>query len=410
VEIPQEYIRDGYVRLMPFDSDQVNEFFRKYGVDLNYWKCRELGLDYEEISKPLFLWILGMIVSDPSYKLEFKPEWPSHMKKSLLYYVFIHSLLKGKHKKEMNKFKELYYKEKELLRYTAAIKNMFEDLDEEKLKSNLKKIYRKDPEHLEHYLAPLITSYFYRSSPDIAPVPKKIEFIHKSFQEYLLAEYYYENIKDGKMHRLNVGEPGVETMEFLKGLISILKDKEAKEFLRKIDENPLINDEDRQQIIENSRRFAESESIIIKSDEEEKEEELWKELRITPGDYAKLWLYRWIALSVFSWLHENETINKHKIGSLIKLSSHLVPWYVKNLERIDLSNAFLENAFLEGADLRNANLEGADLEAANLSNTNLIETNLRRTNLKRAYLRGADLRNANLKDATLYKADFEEQT
>jgi hypothetical protein len=371
---------------MPFTEEKVNEFFKKYGAELDYEKCKNLGLYYEEISKPLFLWILGMIVNDPLYKLEFKPEWPSHMKKSLLYYVFIHSLLKGKHKKEMDKFKELYYKEKELLRYTAAIKNMFKELDEEKLKSNLKKIYRKDPEHLEHYLAPLITSYFYRSSPDIAPVPKKIEFIHKSFQEYLLAEYYYENIKDGKMHRLNVGEPGVETMEFLKGLISILKDKEAKEFLRKIDENPLINDEDRQQIIENSRRFAESESIIIKSDEEEKEEELWKELRITPGDYAKLWLYRWIALSVFSWLHENETINKHKIGSLIKLSSHLVPWYVKNLERIDLASTSLENVFLNGANIIDANLEGAKLNRANLEGANLNGAYLDEANLEGAKL------------------------
>jgi len=131
-------------------------------------------------------------------------------------------------------------------------------------------------------------------------------------------------------------------MEFLNGLIDILKDKEAKEFLRKIDESPLIKDEDRQKIIENSRRIAESEAIIIKADEKEKEEEkIWKEVYISSDDYLELWLYRWIALSVFAWLHENETIDKHKIESLIKLSSHFMPPHVKNLERIDLTGAYL---------------------------------------------------------------------
>jgi hypothetical protein len=321
------------------------------------------------------------------------------MKRSLLYYVFIHSLIKGKHKKEMDKFKEYYYEEKELLRYTAAIKNLYKELDEEKLKLNLKKMYKKEIENLEEYLKPLITSYFYRSSQEI--IPKKIEFIHKSFQEYLLAEYYYESIKDGKTYRLNAGEPSVETMEFLKGLIGILKNKEAKEFLRKIDENPLIKDEDRQKIIENSKRIVESESIIIKADEEEKEEEIWKEVCISSGDYEKLWLHRWIALSVFAWLHENETIDKHKIESLIILSSHFTLPYIKNLERIDLTRAYLEGTDLTWANLIGANLTEADLVGADLSLASLIMANL-----TKAYLVGADLTWANLIGANLTEADL----
>jgi len=383
VDVPRDYIEE-YVRLMPLIEGEVNEFFKKYGVKLNYKKCEELGLSRAEITKPLFCWILGMISLDHPYELTLNPKWSSGMKRSLLYYVFIHSLIKGKHKKEMDKFKEYYYVEKELLRYTAAIKNLYKELDEEKLKSKLAKMYKKETEHLEEYLEPLITSYFYRSSQEI--VSKKIEFIHKSFEEYLLAEYYYESIRDGKMYRLNAGEPSIETMEFLKGLIDILKNKEAKEFLRKIDENPLIKDEDRQKIIENSRRIAESESIIIKADEEEKEEEIWKEACISSDDYAKLWWHRWIALSVFAWLHENETIDKQKIVSLINLSSHLMPWYVKNLERINLRGANLKRANLGRADIREAILERADLSEANLG-----EANLERANLERADLSGANL-------------------
>jgi len=398
IDIPKEYI-DEYVRIMPFSKEKVNEFFQKYGVELDYDKCEKLGLDKEEITKPLFDWILGMISLDPSYKLNLNPNWSSSMKRSLLYYVFIHSLIKGKHKKEMGKFKEYYYAEKELLRYTAAIKNLYKELDEEKLKSKLTKMYKKETEHLEEYLKPLITSYFYRSSQEI--VSKKIEFIHKSFEEYLLAEYYYESIKDNKMYRLSVGEPSENTMEFLKGLIGILKDKEAKEFLRKVDENSLIKDEDKQKIIENSKRIAESEAIIIRADEEEKEEEIWKEVYISSDDYVELWLYRWIALSVFAWLHENETIDKHKIESLIRLSSLFISPYVKNLERIDLTGANLY-----GADLYGANLSGADLSGANLSGANIFEADLTGANLSGANLSGANIFGADLTGANLSGADL----
>jgi hypothetical protein len=59
--------------------------------------------------------------------------------------------------------------------------------------------------------------------------------IHESFKEYLLAEYYYESIKSGKMHRLNVGLPSMETMEFLKGLIEVSNNAEAKEKLQQVE-------------------------------------------------------------------------------------------------------------------------------------------------------------------------------
>jgi len=235
----------------------------------------------------------------------------------------------------MNKFNEYYYVEKELLRCIVAIKNLFGELDAGKLKSKLVKMYKFEniEENFKERLEPLITSYFYRSSQGIFT---EIEFIHKSFEKYLVAEYYYESINDGKMYRLNVGEPSEETMEFLEGLISILKDKDAEEILRSVDESPLIKEKDKQEIIDNSKSIAENETIIIKADEEEKEE-IWKELYTSFNNYKELLLHRWIALSVFAWLHGNETIDKHKIETLIGLLSHLMPPHVKNLERVDLS-------------------------------------------------------------------------
>ena len=419
-DIPSSLGVEEYVRLMPFSEEKVNEFFQKYGVELDYEKCEELGLRREEITKPLFCWMLAMMQANECYKLEFKHEWSENVKKSLFYYAFVHSIVRGKYKfKEEEEFKEIYPIEKELLRITAALKNLYGDnLTEELLKKSLENIkfknfsyndFEKDYENRAKPLLDLfLTSYFYRSSQKI--VSKKIEFIHKSFEEYLLAEYYYESIKDGKMYRLNAGEPSIETMEFLKGLIDILKNKEAKEFLRKIDENPLIKDEDRQKIIENSIRIAESESIIIKASEEEKEEEIWKEVCISFDDYLELWLYRWIALSVFAWLHKNENIDKQKIVSLIILSSHLMPWYVKNLERANLSGAYLGRANLEGANLEGANLIEADLGGANLSGANLEGANLTEADLRRANLSGANLTGANLAYAKTENVVVSEKT
>jgi nucleoside phosphorylase len=404
VKLPEEYINE-YVRLMPFNKEKVNEFFKKYGVKLDYEKCINLGLSEKEITKPLFCWILGMISLDPSYKLTFKSEWSDNMKKSLLYYIFIHSLIRGKHKKEMEKFKDYYPIEKELLRYTAAIKNLYGELDEGKLRSKLVKMYKFDnPENFKKYLEPLITSYFYRSSQGML---MKIEFIHKSFEEYLLAEYYYESIKDGKMYRLNVGEPSEETMKFLEGLISMLKDKEAEKILSNSDESPFIKAEDKQKIIKNSKRIAENEAIIIKADEGEKEEEIWKEVYTSSISYKDLWLHRWIALSVFAWLHRDETIDKHKIENLIRLSSHLMPPHVKNLERIALIEANLTGANLFGANLTGANLERANLRRANLFGANLRRANLIGANLERADLIKADLTEADLIEANLIGANLE---
>jgi len=447
VEIPQEYIRDGYVRLMPFDIDQVDEFFRKYGVDLDYWKCEELGLNDEEITKPLFLWILGMILSDTSYRLEFKPKWSKELRKSLLYYIFIHSIIKGKHKeaREAEEFKHFYLTEKQLLRYIAALKKMFEDLDEEVLNKGLKNIYELPQGLTEKQLEPLITSYFYRSSNGMAS--RRIEFIHKSFQEYLLAEYYYECIKEGKVHWLNVGMPSEETMLFLKGLVQMLQAKDVENILESIDgENRFIKSSDRDRILENARKIAEGETLILRHLSKQtptQTHELWTIVEL-PSDALELaMIHRWIALSVFSWLHgKNENLDKNKIRDLLLFSSQKVPSYMKNLERInlkrielpgvnfsgasmrgiDLSRAKIDFADLSLADLRDskltkakiissnlkeARLNRADVTEANLSYTNLENANLEKADLSRAYLTNANLAKANLKWAKLVRANIE---
>jgi uncharacterized protein YjbI with pentapeptide repeats len=74
--------------------------------------------------------------------------------------------------------------------------------------------------------------------------------------------------------------------------------------------------------------------------------------------------------------------------------------------RLFLSNANLSNANLSNADLRNANLRNANLSNANLSNAYLSNADLSNAYLRNANLRNANLRNANLSEANLSEANL----
>jgi len=294
----------------------------------------------------------------------------------------------------------------DLKNYLKKIKNEFEEpnpIDHKRLKEYyvsaraLTEIYEVDRNRIESYFEPLITSYFHRSTNGIGS--QKIEFIHKSFQEYLLAEYYYECIKEGKAHWLNVGIPSEETMSFLKGLVQMLEYYSVQEVLKSIDgENAFIKTEDREKVFINSKNITEDESYILPATKTEiVEHKFWTKINISADHHPLMWMHRWIALSVLSWLHVGETIDVHKIERLIRLSSYYpIPSHVKNLERMNLS----------GADLAGANLRRANLTRANLVKAGLIGANLNRAVLKRANMRGADLTDAILRNADLSDADF----
>jgi hypothetical protein len=63
-------------------------------------------------------------------------------------------------------------------------------------------------------LKPILTSYFRLQLGGKRPSPI-IDFIHKTFKEYLLAEYYIESLLNHKPYRLNIGTPSKETVDFL---------------------------------------------------------------------------------------------------------------------------------------------------------------------------------------------------
>jgi uncharacterized protein YjbI with pentapeptide repeats len=77
-----------------------------------------------------------------------------------------------------------------------------------------------------------------------------------------------------------------------------------------------------------------------------------------------------------------------------------------NLRSTDLSSANLSSANLSSANLSSANLRSTDLSSANLSSANLSRANLSSANLSRANLSRANLSSADLSSANLSSANF----
>jgi len=408
---------ENYVRLLPLSKKQVDHLFKKYNpnLDLTFNRCiNEYHLNEEIIRNPLFCWMLAYMHTNQNVKLEFKKDWSKDMIRTLLYHSFIHSILLGKYVEEVRSLEEKDIKkriaeEKRLLRLTAALVNLYGEISKSELRDKLSRLgvnesYLNDLFSREGFLEYFLTSYFYMQE-------ERIEFIHDSFKEYCLAEYYYESIKEGKWWRLNVGMPSEETIDFLKGLVEILKNYES---IKSISIS-LIEYDDINILKNNAKQFVESEELLV-TNAEITDREIWKHIKLTKYDYEHLWLYRWISLSMLKWLDPEEKISKEKLSKLIILTSHFIPYYLKNLQKVDLSRTNLSSANLNNADLSDAdlslallfwaNLSSADLSGAKLTNTYLFFANLSGAKLTNAQLSSANLHDANLSRAELTNADL----
>ena len=433
-----------YVRLLPFTEAQIDIFFTRYGVKVHnkYLNCRyakELNFPIEVMSKPLFVWMFSFVQlnSDVKSKLEYKTHWTENMKKSWLYLQFFHNIIKGHHKSTYidGSRKDLYSIEKKELRIVAALHQMYKqiykkDLTFNELKNNIQSFMT---ENTRLDFSEITKSYFIyiKNRGDI----QLVDFIHKSFIEFLVAEYYIEVlVKDDegnenkKIHRLNIGIPSKITVEFLDGLIDLLNsdDNDIDEFISKGDTSLLasFNYPDnypdniihaRKALIDNSSYSIKNEFIIVYKkdttiiDEKDKTDNIWIIIRnSSDSGLENLWIYRWISLFIFSKSISkgaNEELGakiyrdkdfKDKLINLITSSGDLIPCYLKNLR----------NANLCRADLHQANLFRADLSGADLSYANLFRADLSGADLSYANLFRADLSDANISDANLFRADL----
>ena len=412
-----------YVRMVPFDKDQVNKFFSalKYNIpDVKYQTLEKYGLQDEKEKesptarvKPLFCWMFGVIYLKSG--LETYTQQPN-VGKSLLYLNFIQSLFSKPYEVNFGKW---------IFRKIAALKTIYKDeLIETTVKIWLRKFAEEEKKQrvsefleesrYEEFIKPFLSSYFRLQLGEKRPSPI-IDFIHKTFKEYLLAEYYIESLLSHKPYRLNIGTPSKETIDFLDGLLEFINAEDNKSLeAQKIIED-LVNDgaitasEVRGKLIRYAQDLFHNEQIFIAvaEDYEEQKSELWvTHHMISERRYHEFWIHRWLALYVSNKLRPDWPVNGTKLEILIQSTAQTIPSYLKRLVKASLSKANLYGANLQGANLSGANLSGAILSNANLWNANLSGANLSGADLYNAYLYTANLSDANLAKAILTNANL----
>jgi hypothetical protein len=421
---------EGYVRLLSFDiPNQVNRFFKNYGIpEIKTETLKQFGLREKEMSKPLFCWMFA-ITYQPNPMVRGEDSQSDKMSRLMLYLNFIHSIILGRHR-QISKTGFDY--EKWVLRKIAALKMLYEDtLTENDIDSALGKFLEdEENKRLREFLLesekrrvvalrPILTSYF-RLGPTRKASSPMVDFIHESFKEYLLAEYYLESILADRYYRLNVGIPSKETIEFIDGMLElIMKDhssERVKEIARELVESlssdqTITLSEAREDIITNSKKFLENERIVLVFTDEnddmnmEYKNELWITSKlISARRYGQLWIHRWLSMHVYSKLDQGAPIKGKKLELLIQETGLSTPYYLKTLSRVDLQGANLSRTYLYRADLHGANLSHADFSRANLIRTYFRRANLSHANFSDAILIRSNLSLANLSYANLYPA------
>ncbi len=411
----------------------MTKFFEKYGLrDITFDILKSYNLTEQEIFKPLFYWMFAIMRNSKSFDITtvFKDSGSANrsISRALVYQGFIHSIIRGKHKDKAGEYHWTQYggEEKRILRKIAALRQMHDTLTRNMIIGGLEEYYGISYNETD-VLDPILTSYFYLQGPAFG---MSVDFIHKSFREYFLAEYYLESILNDKRHYLNVGIPSPETISFLDGLLELLlenKNEKLKEHANILLKSLLSQTKQQditQTLRKNAQRYYEEEQIIFRTKPYESNKIWFIATDFSISKYAELWIHRWLSLYVLNYVAPDMPLDKKTLADFIVKTSRTFP--TTRLNKVDLSDQFLAFVFLSGANLSNADLYDAklsgaklcgaklcyadvsyaDLSDAKLSLADLSLANLSRADLSYADLSGADLSNASLYDANLYGANL----
>jgi uncharacterized protein YjbI with pentapeptide repeats len=434
---------DRFIRLLPFSQDQVNSFFEKYGVSLSFNNLSDFGLRDEEKTKPLFCWMMAVISARTPTEVRVDRAWNPNARRALIYQEFIHSLLRGKYQEEarisVDDFYIKYVQEKKILRKIAALKQMAKgELTEDTLRQDLNKFGLAE---WSHEIDPILTSYFTLRTDGLY---KMVDFIHESFKEYLVAEYYIESLLETRHERLYIDIPSRETLAYMEGLIELLKNNSfqqelgeiAEMFLKSLSSGTppnIVTYSSSAEMLQSLRKSALQcfvDKSIVLGELGARKLGLWSiateesHLGKKADQYQSLWLHRWIAAFILNRL--GDLTDKEEFEKMVSFTSHQIPYHLKefkgaklskvNLDNADLSNSNFEDAIfyqahLIGSSFSYANLKktrffGATLIGASLDNAECEESNLTYANLTGASLKGTNFKGAKLSKAILDGADL----
>ena len=226
-----------------------------------------------------------------------------------------------------------------------------------------------------------------------------LEFLHKSLQEYLAAEYIWRTIK-AKLLAPKDKKWKFDINDFKQSLslfFHLFSNKSLNHSIRtlliemieqdsNIEEKKILR-ERLKQFLPGSFKYQFLDTMGISNH---------KDLDTPPLNKAfNTFRGYWLILSHLN-LQQNEDL-------LNRITQELLCYFISKAEGVNIN---LSNTNLNYADLKCANLNYADLSNANLRDANLSNSNLSNVNLSDADLSDANLSYANLSDVNLSDADL----
>jgi len=206
---------ENYYQLMPLTEELARSMLEKLG-GLNFDEVIWLGISDEEYKKPIYLYLLWVL------KKAGKLEKLRGYGKSGIYLALTNLVSRYKAKcvedeetkKELKENEEL--KARKVLVHIAVLRTMFEseELSKGKIEELLSDDARKDLDEIGADF--LITTYLRN--------PDNLTFIHKSFQEYLSAEYLFVSFLSDHFEGFYLFPVPQEIFDFLKGLVKMFRD------------------------------------------------------------------------------------------------------------------------------------------------------------------------------------------
>ncbi len=402
-----------YIRLLSFNIEKFKAFLIKYGMNENYID-RLLSKYYDkELIEPGVAWSLQYFYFNSPFNFMPSRQYSSNMLKAFLAFYRIFIDTQNPNIMIETRRKQYNINKRDKLRQKAILKI----IDDKTLTfDERKKLY--DFFGLQYKFSQRESGSNQRPNKmDKSEIP----------DEYLVAEYIIQSILEGNIHRLNLGKISQITIQYLDGLIDLLKthDLNLEKFMLE-DECSLLNSfiynnikihviDKRKNFLEQLKYFASkaihnsnvfSISTSIKHD-------VGKRINIpiaTNTKFKDLWLYRWISLFVLSkleidkkeWKELAQDGSKENFIEMIKYSGNLIPQYLKEFKLAELSNADLQ-----GIDFSYSNLAGCDFNSSYLSRTNFSHADLSEVDLSYADLSYADLSYAKLNGAILYEVNLQ---
>jgi hypothetical protein len=451
------------VSIVPMDDDLQNQWlshWQAYAGEAETEKLRSLihnencPKELQNLARePLLLYLLAVLAGSEKFNSNVFEEKQGVAVKIKIYTNLIDFVLeKQRTDKETGKNineRQTGFKPKKLRRLLTEVALCITQTETERASVKaLKQVLSENSEKAIDDLAKdnILAAFYLKAETNTDK--GSIEFIHKSFREFLTAERMQRSLKEWTDVRWNEDddeeEPtikntelyqqiydlfgyGILTQEIVEYLIELLKQRESfnfgllakrlRKFYFKWADGDFI-----EQITETLPQWKAGKLKEQEIKKGQRQVDIYTGLNIM---ILLLELHRYgktlqdNSLKDQLLFHpcdvkETENWDRRRLFKVINYSNCIdkSPFYIllrqyfsnANLIDANLSNADLSHADLSNANLIDANLSNADLSHADLRNANLIDANLRNANLSHAYLRNANLIDANLRNAYLSHA------